>query len=97
MFLEQLSILEGRFLLNWHAIKHKSFTCNSTCIPKWYKILQPIVLESNDGSNLEPYDTESNFWKDYRKHPNYNQIIIEHWIINNIFSTTDIPIIQKCN
>ncbi|CAJ0764963.1 5340_t:CDS:2, partial [Entrophospora sp. SA101] len=131
MFLEQLSILEGRFLLNWHAIKHKSFTCNSTCIPKWYKILQPIVLESNDGSNfLKPQfithniqnlkgqsitypnlNTQSQDWvviwnpmiqnpifgKIIEKRPNYNQIIIEHWIINNIFSTTDIPIIQKCN
>ena len=131
MFLEQLTTLDGNFLLNWHAIKHKSFTCSSTRIPKWYKTLKPIVLESNDGSNLlkpqfinhniqnlkgqsiiypnlnnqkqewvviwNPIIQNPTFGKIIKKFPSYNQIIIEHWIINDMLSTTDTPIIQKCN
>src|SRR6185369_14783366 len=37
------------------------------------------------------------FGKIIKKFPSYNQIIIEHWIINDMLSTTDTPIIQKCN
>ncbi|CAJ0885286.1 10999_t:CDS:2, partial [Entrophospora sp. SA101] len=117
MSLEQLSTLDGKFLLNWHAIKHKSFTCNSTQSNDGSNFLKPQFITHNiqnlKGQSITypNLNTQSQDWvviwnpmiqnpifgKIIEKRPNYNQIIIEHWIINNIFSTTDIPIIQKCN
>ena len=67
--------------LKGQSITHPNLNTQSQ---DWVVIWNPMIQNPIFGKIIE-------------KHPNYNQIIIEHWIINNVFSTTDIPIIQKCN
>jgi hypothetical protein len=54
MFVGQLTSIDGRHLSNWRTITHRSFTTHrqATKIPCWFKKIEPLLLQNNDGSRL---------------------------------------------